>query len=227
MQRVLLVLSVSLVAASCRDAKDRPDAAGGLGGTMASGGSGGSTSTGSAGSTGGGVGGVGGSSGTDVDAPLTPPADAGSDDGSGSGADVAADAANGLEPIRVSDAKVDGSQSYSNLRIVGVALDQYDGDVVTFRIGSGSGAWRFGSGQVRIVQGAFDVSFTGVLAPTYEQKIVHIDADGSGACEVGEPTFLDNGLFSMDATLTVKPTDAQFRSATSGVCDMVNAPPPY
>jgi hypothetical protein len=127
----------------------------------------------------------------------------------------------GLEPIRVSGGPVDAGVTYYDLRFVGVGLDQYDGAVVTFRVGSTSGANRRGSGQVRIVQGGFDVLFPGVLPPVYEGKLAHIDANENGACEVGEPSFYDSGLFLSDVTLTVTPTDIRFRPAVSGWCDAV------
>ena len=234
-------LLVLLSGPSCDKAANRPDSGaatggmsgtGGVAGTAPGSGSGGSgVGGGSAGATaavgvggstaGGGAGGVtsvGGSGGTGGDSI--------SDGGS---VDVGSDTGSSLEPIHVSEAQTDAgaAAAYKNLRIVGEALDDYEGDVVTFRIGSGSGVWRFGSGQVRIVQGTFDVTFTGVLHAGYYQKIVHIDADGSGTCEVGEPMFLDAGLYTMDTTLTVKPTAVQFRSAPSGPCAVVNAPPPY
>lgn len=234
-KRAVLIPCLLLLAASCRDPQNRSDAGVGTGGSSGPGPSGGTRGTAVGGSSGGsaqgGFGGVtsgGGSGGTGTDALVIPPADGGSEDGSGSVVDVAPDVGSGLEPIHVSEAQVDSSAaSYSNLWIVGVGLDQYEGDVVTFRIGSGNGFWRFGSGQVRIAQGAFDVLFTGVLPPIYEPKIVHIDADGSGACEVGEPLFLDSALLQGDTTLTVTPTDVRFRTAASGSCDTVNAPPPY
>jgi hypothetical protein len=114
---------------------------------------------------------------------------------------------------------------YHDLRIVGSSLDPYEGAVVTFRIGTATGIYRNGSGQTRIVQGAFDVSFLGVINPTYEEKSIHIDANGDGACEDGEPVFKDFTAFEADATLTVTPSDVRFGTAPSGWCDMFRGLP--
>jgi hypothetical protein len=135
--------------------------------------------------------------------------------------DTAAEGTAGLEPIRVSGGTMDGV-IYNDVRFIGRGPGAYEGAVVTFRIGSSSGVWRLGSGQVRIVGGAFDAFFPEVLPPIYHLKLAHIDADGSGACEGGEPAFGDQALISNDLTLTVAPTDARFRTAGSSWCDAVN-----
>jgi hypothetical protein len=127
-----------------------------------------------------------------------------------------------LEPIRIVEGTIDGGSSYHDLRFVGTGLDQYEGDVVTFRIGTMSGSWRTGFGQVRIVQGAFDVLFPGVVASVYEQKQAYIDADGNGRCDAGEPLFIDSGLQDMDTTLTFTPDAFQVRPALAGSCDILN-----
>jgi len=130
-----------------------------------------------------------------------------------------------LEPIRITEGRVDAGVAYHDLRFIGVRLDQYEGDVVTFRIGPSTGTWRTGTGQVRIVNGAFDVLFPQVVEPGYESKLAHIDADGNGRCEAGEPVYLDNGLEDVDVTFTFAPDDIHVRQATSGMCDSVNAWP--
>ncbi len=202
--------------ASCGSAATRPDAGTATGGTS---GASGTSGTGFAGGSGGAV-----------DAFADPVSDAGGDDLDGPPVVVdAADSGTTLEPIRVTEGKNDASAaSYHDLRFVGAGLDQYEGAMVTFRIGSPTGPWRLGSGQARIEMGAFDVLFPAAIAPIYEPKLAHIDADGSGACEVGEPAFDDSGLSQTDLTLTVTTTDVRFRPAVSGWCASVNnwpAPP--
>jgi len=181
-----------------------PTGTAGFGGTSGSGAGG---AIGAGGTTGGGV------------------ATAGSD-GAGTRDDAglrdAGDAARMLEPIQIVEGKIDGGSSYHNLRFVGSGLDQYEGDVVTFRIGAMTGSWRVGFGQARIVQGAFDVLFPEVVAPGYEQKQAYIDADGNGRCDAGEPLFMDSGLQNMDTTLTFTPSALQVRAAPAGSCDILN-----
>jgi len=133
----------------------------------------------------------------------------------------AADTGTALEPIRVTEGKADAS-TYYDLRFVGARLDQYEGAVVTFRIGPTSGTSRTGTGQTRIVQGAFDVLFPDVVSALYEPKLAHIDADRNGMCEVGEPVFLDFALYNNDITLTFAPDAFEVREATSGMCASVN-----
>jgi hypothetical protein len=126
-----------------------------------------------------------------------------------------------LQPIQITEGLMDAAV-YHDLRFVGVGLDQYEGDVVTLRIGTTStGTWRRASAQVRIVQGAFDVLFAQVMAPIYQQKLAHIDDDGNGRCDAGEPLFLDNALVDRDYTLTFTPGATQVRVATAGMCDVL------
>jgi hypothetical protein len=156
-RRVFPVLWGLLAIASCRDPGSRADAAGGgAGGTGPSAGSGGALG----GPSGAGSGGT----AIAIDAPVDGPVDAGEADGPG-GPDDVAEAGAALEPVRVSGGDPDASVAYNDLRFIGVGLEPYEGAVVTFRIGSSSGVWRFGSGQVRIIQGGFDVLFPGALAP--------------------------------------------------------------
>lgn len=223
---------------ACKSPASRPDAAGstgGAGGAAATGGTAGAGSTGGAAatagtggavSTGTGVAGTGsaGSGGASTGgAAGDGPIDAGDD--SQPGVPDATDA-RVLEPIHVTEGRMDAA-AYHDLRFVGVGLDQYEGDVVTFRIGSASGPWRTGSGQVRIVQGAFDVLFPQVLASIYEQKHAHIDADGNGRCDADEPIFLDSGLADRDITLTVTPNETRLRAATAAQCDALFAQPTF
>jgi len=207
--RLILVPMIALAGAACRDPAGRSDAgptgvagtggsaagAGGTGGAGAPGGSGGVTASG------GSLGGPGGTTGA-------------------AGAD-AVDAGLALEPIRITEGKQDAAASYHDLHFIGAGLDQYEGDVVTFRIGPTSGTWRTATGQTRIVQGAFDILFPQVVAPVYETKIAHVDADGNGQCDASEPVFLDNGLQNMDSTLTFTPGAVQVRQATAGMCDTI------
>jgi hypothetical protein len=209
--RILLGLLVLLGISACRDPAIHPD------GAVATGGSGGAGS--SAGSGGSGPGG--GSGGTGIDAATSGGSDGGDEDGP-AGVPDAFEGGIALEPIRVSGGNPDASVAYHDVRFVGVGLEQYEGAVVTFRIGSSTGFWRLGSGQVRIVGGAFDVLFREVLPPTYQLKLAHIDADGSGACEVGEPAFVDQAVISTDVTLTVTPDDFRFRPAATYWCGAVN-----
>ena len=213
MMRGLGGLSVLLLTASCGGSGSRPDAAvsmGSAGGAGASSGSGGATFGG-------------GTGGTGVDGAADGPLEAGEADGPGAVWDATEGGA-ALEPIRVFGGNPDASVAYHDLRFVGAHLEQYEGAVVTFRIGS-SAFWRLGSGQARVVQGAFDVLFPQVVAPVYESKLAHIDADGNGACDVGEPAFFDSGLYQANVTLTVTPDDFRFRPAVSGWCDGINSPP--
>src|SRR5688572_30083120 len=149
------VLLVVLAVASCRDAGNRTDsgvpAGAGGGGSMGSGaatgsggdpiGSGGVTTGGAAGVTAGGAAGTvidgagGAAGGSEIDAgPAT--------------TDASAEAGRVLEPIRVSGGSPDAGSGYNDVRFVGLGLEQWEGAVVTLRIGSSSGFWRLGSGQV-------------------------------------------------------------------------------
>jgi hypothetical protein len=109
-----------------------------------------------------------------------------------------------LETVRVFGAAPDGGATF-DLRIVGTGLGVYEGRVVTFRIGLPNGLHVAGAGQARVVGGAFDVLFPGVLEPIYAPKVVHFDANASGACDVGEPLLIDYAVYTQSTTLTVKP----------------------
>lgn len=212
MNRIFGGLAVLLAIASCRDKGSSPGivvATGGAGGGAGpSAGSGGATSSG-------------GATGSGIDASDDRISDGGNADGAFGGHD-AAEGGRPLEPIRVSGGNPDASVAYHDLRFIGAGLEQYEGDVVTFRIGTESLVWRRGFGQVRIVQGAFDVLFEQVVAPIYEQKLAHIDTDGNGMCDVGEPAFSDQALLQTDITLTVTPADIRFRPAALGWCNAIN-----
>jgi hypothetical protein len=98
-----------------------------------------------------------------------------------------------LEPVRV----VRGDpveDSFWDLTIRGVGLDEYEGKVVTVRIGMPDRApERLGSGQTRIDAGAFELLFPEVWETSlYKQKLVYIDVDGDGACDlVNDKLFAD------------------------------------
>jgi hypothetical protein len=140
--------------------------------------------------------------------------------------DGPSDGAASLDPIRVFGGTQDPSVIYHDLRILGSGLEQYEGTVVTFRIGDPISIFRLGSGQTRIVQGGFDVLFSGILNPNRKRMLIHIDADGSHACEPGEPVYLDFPLYSMDATLTVAPNVwVGLRAASAGDCDNIRTFP--
>lgn len=235
MNRCLAVLLAVLAAASCQNASSRPDAGapagtGGGGGSSGSGGAatgGGSGSTGSGGAATGGTGGAvtAGSGGAATAGTGGEAGGSGTDagqDGPAGTVDAPVDAAGTLEPIRVSGGNPDAADPYHDVRFVGVGLEQWEGAVVTFRVGSETGFWRLGSGQVRIIDGGFDVLLPDANPPTYQLKLAHIDADGNGACDVGEPAFADQSVRSTDFTLTVTPSDLRFRTANSYWCDAVN-----
>jgi hypothetical protein len=212
MNLAILMLGAAIAVVSCGKAAVRND------GGSGSGGGGGAAS-------GGASGGVTGQSDARSDAgeprsDASVDGDAQHEDASSEIAD-AADAAASLEPIRVFGGTADAGASYHDLRFVGSGFEQYEGVAVTFRIGEPTSIWRLGSGQVRIAQGGFDVLFSGVLEPTYKRKLFHIDADGSGGCDAGEPVYIDQGLFQADTTLAVTPSDIRFRPATTTFCDMI------
>jgi hypothetical protein len=127
------------------------------------------------------------------------------------------DDARPLEPIRVFRGSP-GSAAHTDLRFLGVNLEQYEGAVVTFAIGAPAlPGHPLGSGQVRIVEGRFDVSFPKVLWPAYIPKQAHIDVDHNGSCDPGEPLFIDNAAAEHNLTLTVEPDASQlFRANASG-----------
>jgi hypothetical protein len=80
-----------------------------------------------------------------------------------------------LEPVRVirGDSLEDGWQ---DLTIRGVALHDYEGKVVTVRLGKPDRApERLGSGQVRVEAGAFELFFPGVWESSlYKSKLVYM-----------------------------------------------------
>src|SRR5262245_46402671 len=209
----LLGVYLLLAANSCGKSGESRDASGAAGAT-AIGGAAGAVATGGTG----GAAPMGGTGGTST----TGAAGAGPIDAGDDGPTGVPDAGTGLEPVTITPGALDATVVYHDLRFVGSGLEQYEGDVVTFRIGSMSGAWRTGYGQIRIVQGAFDVLFPQVVEPGYELKLAHIDADGSGACDAGEPIYIDNALANADITLTFTPSDIRVRAANSGMCDMLN-----
>jgi hypothetical protein len=152
-----------------------------------------------------------GAAGTDLSTPgeADGPLDAGAD-------------ARPLEAIRVFRGSPDAPGLY-DLRFVGSGLDQYEGAVVTFRIGDPRGSvQRLGSGQVRIVGGTFDVLFPKVLESLYLPKRAHIDANGDGTCEAGEPLFSDYGAAEHDMTLRVTPDAVLLRPAAATACAAIH-----
>lgn len=99
-----------------------------------------------------------------------------------------------LEAIRVvrGDPR---TKVFWDLTIRGVALEEYEGKVVTVRLGKPDRApERLGSGQARIEGGAFALFFPEVWeASVYKQKLVYIDVDEDGSCDlVSDMLFADN-----------------------------------
>jgi hypothetical protein len=68
----------------------------------------------------------------------------------------------------------------------------------------------------------FDVRFPDVVPARFQRKLAHIDANGSSACDLGEPTFFDHALANQDVTLTVTPDDVRMRAAVADWCTAVN-----
>lgn len=120
--------------------------------------------------------------------------------------DATVDSVAALQPIRV--IRGDPNQAtWFDLTLVASGLGEYEGAVVTARIGSPDRPpERLGSGQVRIARGAFEMVFPDVLEPRlYKFKRFFIDLDGDGGCDPGEPVYSDARFATTDLTLTIAP----------------------
>jgi hypothetical protein len=127
----------------------------------------------------------------------------------------------GLEPIRVIRGAADETH-WHDLVVMGQGFSGLDGVIVTIRSGDPSRPpERLGSGQVRIDQGAFSIRLPAAVENSlYKRKIVHVDADGDGACTDGDFLFADYGFADsnppLDYVLMVSPT-SPFRVLPDGV----------
>lgn len=134
-----------------------------------------------------------------------------------------------LEPVRVVRG-APGQDGFWDLTIRGVALDEYEGKVATVRIGMPDRApERLGSGQARIAGGAFELTFPQVWEDSlYKQKLVYIDVDGDGACDLVNDQVFADFRASAAPELVVRGTGARqpaefFPSAEPRYCALFNA----
>jgi len=110
---------------------------------------------------------------------------------------------------------------WHDLRLIGTSLGDYEGALVTVLIGHPDRPpERLGSARVRVVGGGLDLTFPQVLEwSLYKRKLVHIDANGSGACEPGEPMFSDSRAVKAALTLTLDTPTFRSQPATGPSCD--------
>jgi hypothetical protein len=85
-------------------------------------------------------------------------------------------------------------------------LGEYEGKVVTVRLGMPDRPpERLGSGQARIEQGAFELSFPQVWEDSlYKLKLVYVDLDGDGACDLANDKLFADSRAVMSAELIVR-----------------------
>lgn len=125
-----------------------------------------------------------------------------------------------LEPVRVTrgDPLENGWQ---DLTIRGVALADYEGKVVTVRLGMPDRApERLGSGQARIEAGAFELFFPEVWESSlYKSKLVYIDVDGDGSCDPLKDRLFADSRAVVAPELTVRGSGAAQRADLSTSSD--------
>jgi hypothetical protein len=121
-------------------------------------------------------------------------------------------------------------KAWSDLTILGVALEAYEGKIVTVRMG-----WpdrppeRLGSGQARIEGGAFELLFPKVWESSlYKLKLVYIDVDGDRSCDPVKDLLFADFRAVLTPVLTVRGSGAHqsaefFASTEPGYCALFNA----
>jgi len=120
--------------------------------------------------------------------------------------DATADSARALDAVRIIRGEPTQT-TWFDLTFVGSGLQEYEDAVVNARIGSPDRPpERLGSGQARIVGGAFEMVFPDVLEPgLYKFKRFFIDLNGNGLCDTGEPVYSDARFATADLVLTIRP----------------------
>jgi hypothetical protein len=95
---------------------------------------------------------------------------------------------------------------WADLSLRGVGLDEYEGKVVTVRIGMPDRApERLGSGQAKIEGGAFQLSLPEVWEVSlYKQKLVYIDVDGDGSCDPSRDRLYADFRAELESELVVR-----------------------
>jgi hypothetical protein len=161
-------------------------------------------------------------------------------DGNASGGDVTApvdDAGDAMPaPVRIirGDPTTTG---WLTLTIEGHGLTALEGRLVSIRIGSPDHPLeRLGSGEARVENGAFSITFPNVWEPggTYKQKLVFVDTDGDSACTGADQTYLEYRASQVDIILTLPdsvppaPRDLQLYPGTgpTEACPLWNMPWP-
>jgi hypothetical protein len=152
--------------------------------------------------------------GMDVAAPIDAPIDAGeetwesSTDGEGESpppVDGGADDAVVPAPVRI----IRGGPTITTwltLTIEGHGLTALEGRLVSVRIGMPDRPpERLGSGQARVENGAFAITFPDVweTGGIYKQKLVFIDMDADGVCTEADKTYSDYRAANEDTVLTL------------------------
>src|SRR5262245_22910610 len=95
------------------------------------------------------------------------------------------------------------------LTIEGHGLTALEGRLVGARIGNPERPpERLGSGEARVENGAFSLTFPDVWEPggTYKQKVIVVDTDADGACTAADLVCLDSRASEfnqLDVTLTL------------------------
>ncbi len=98
------------------------------------------------------------------------------------------------------------STTWLTLTIEGHGLTALEGRLVSVRIGMPDRPpERLGSGQARVENGAFAITFPDVweTGGIYKQKLVFIDMDGDGICTEADKTYSDYRAASEDTVLTL------------------------
>jgi hypothetical protein len=133
-----------------------------------------------------------------------------------------------LQPVRV--IRGDPKSGFWDLTVRGVALESYEGKVVTVRIGMPERApERLGSGQARIEDGAFELFFPKVWEDSlYKQKLVWLDVDNDGSCDLASDLLFADSRASAASALTARGGGAHerfdmFASGDPRHCEVFNS----
>jgi hypothetical protein len=208
--RNLLVAAVLVTACGGKaqtlgDGFDGPRTA--SGGHAGSGGSRGARDAGA-----GGAGGEQAAGGSDAGMDVAAPIDTGEEtwessmDGEGQSpppVDGSADGAVVPAPVRI--IRGDPTKTFLTLTIEGHGLTALEGRLVSVRIGRPDRPpQRLGSGQARVENGAFAITFPDVWeCCLYKRKLVFIDMDDDGMCTVADKAYSDSRPADQGTVLTV------------------------
>jgi hypothetical protein len=150
--------------------------------------------------------------------------------GAAAGAATGGSGGDALEPVRV--IRGDPAATFTDLMIRGEGLDACEGKRVLVRLG-----WpdrppeRLGSGEARVEGGAFELFFPAVWEKyLYKTKLVLIDLDDDGACDLAKDLiFSDSGAAPVDTLVASKDPsvpDRMFEATDSFYCRWYNEPWP-